>query len=261
MLLAACASPAPPDGLRVALEQSRDNENRRLLQVVLTNEGSAPVEVVRLQLRAPGFTDVAPTVREDVVRPGRRTAFPIAYGRVDCDRDGPARVVVGHRTADGLQEAVLDVPAGQSVLPRLHARDCALERLHDAVDVAFAADWVREGDAGVGRLVLTRRAGTAPVRLTGLEGSVLLTLRPTGPLPVLTAERQVEVPVRVTASRCDPHALTESKRTYDFPAYVVLGDSEPLYLTVRPGEPGRRLLEQVLLDTCLRQALAPAAAG
>ena len=253
LAVAACASPSPAPDLTVALEQSRDNENRHLLQVVLTGTGDEPVDVVRLQVRSPRFVDVAPTVRQDVLTRGRRIAFPIAYGPADCDGEGPATVVLGHRTADGLQEHVLRVP-DDPTLPRLQRRECDLRELADSASIAFAPEWERRGDTAYGTLVLKRRSGRAPVTLTALEGSVLLTLRPTGPLPLLLAADadEARLPVEVTATRCDPHALTESKRTYDFPRYAALGDAEPLYATVRPGEPGRSLLEQVLVDTCRR---------
>ena len=99
LLLVGCAAPATPadPDLTVVLEQSRDNENRHLLQIALSNDGAEPVEVVRLQLRSPAFTGVAPTVREDVLAPGQRLAFPITYGAADCRGSGPATVVIGHR--------------------------------------------------------------------------------------------------------------------------------------------------------------------
>ena len=254
LALTACgASPAasPSPDLRVHLEQSRDNENRHLLQVVLDNDGAAPVEVVRLQLRAPGWVDVAPTVRADVLRPCRRLAFPVDYGAAVCGRDGPARVVVGHRTDDGLRELELTVPADDPLLPRLHRRECALRALDEAVDVGFDdGAWRREGDVVSGRLVVRRRAGAAPVTVDALEGTVLLTLRPDAPLPLTLTAGRAAVPVTVTASRCDVHALLESKRSFDFPYVATLDGGEPLSVTVRPDPPGVALLERLLADVC-----------
>lgn len=252
LALAACAtSPTAAPELAVRLEQSRDNENRHLLQVVLTNDGRTPVEVVRLQLRAPGWTGVAPTARTDVVRPGRRLAFPVTYGTALCGREGPATVVVGSRTDGGLQELELRVPDDDPLLPRLHRRECALRELAAAVDVAFdEAAWRREGDVVTGRLVLRRLEGSAPVTVDALEGTVVLTLRPGARLPLTLAAGRAEVPVTVTASRCDVHALLESKRSYDVPYVATLGAGEPLSVTVRPGARGLALLERLLADVC-----------
>ena len=236
----------------MSLEQSRDNENRHLLQVVLDNRGPQEVEVVRLQLRGGGFTDVAPTVREDVLRPGRRIAFPVAYGAADCRRTTPARVVVAHRVDGALREAVLDVPEDDPLLPRLRRRECDLAELADAAGLSFAEDaWERRGDEVTGRAVLVRRHGRAPVELASLDGTVVFTLRAGGLPVVLAGEGRVEVPVAVSAARCDAHALTESKRSYDFPGTVRLGDEDLLTVTVRPRGRGRALLERLLLDTCV----------
>ena len=250
-LLAACAAPTPPPGLSVTLEQSRASENRHLLQAVLHNGGPGEVEAVRLQLRGGGFVDVAPTVREDVVRPGRRTAFPIAYGAADCRRATPARVVLGHRTGDGLRDAVLDVPADDPLLPRLRRRECDLAELADAAGLSFdERAWQRRGGEVTGRVVVTRGQGRVPVEVSSLEGSVVFTLRAQGLPVVLADEDALEAPVRVEASRCDFHALIESKRSYDFVAAVRLGDDDLLTVTVRPGGRGRALLERLLADTC-----------
>lgn len=244
------AAGPPLEGISVALEQSRDNENRHLIQVVLTSTGAAPVAVERLQLRAPGFTDVAPTVRADVLRPGRRLAFPVAYGAADCARSGSARVVVGHRTTDGLRETTLPVPADDPLLPRLHRRECDLRRLARAVDIGFGSDWRRTGDTAVGRLVLRRRPAGGSVELRSVEGTVLFTLRTARRLPVRVSAPQVELPVTVRPSRCDPHALIESKRSFDFPYVASLDGGRPLTLTARPDAAGVALLEQLLRDAC-----------
>ena len=248
------ATPAVPP-LSVSLEQSRDNENRHLLQVVLENPGPDDVEVVRLQLRGGGFVDVAPTVRGDVVRPGRRIAFPVAYGAADCARTTPARVVLGHRDGGVLRETVLDVPEDDPLLPRLRRRECDLEELATAAGMSFdEGAWRRSGRSATGRLVVARGEGRQPVEVASLEGSVVFTLREQRLPLVLAAQDRFAVPVTVTASRCDFHALIESKRSYDFPATVRLGGADPLSATVRPGERGRAVLERLLAETCAPRA-------
>jgi hypothetical protein len=251
-LLAACGPPvAAPPPLSVSLEQSRDAENRHRLQVVLHNPGPDDVEVVRLQLRGGGFVDVAPTVRSDVLRPGRRIAFPVAYGAADCARTTPAQVVLGHRDGGGLREAVLDVPEDDPLLPRLRRRECDLAALAEAAELSFDEEsWQRTGLAATGRVVVRRARVREPVEIASLEGTVVFTLRAAGLPVVLTDEDRLDVPVTVHASRCDFHALIESKRSFDFLAAVRLDDGELLTVTVKPGERGRALLERLLADTC-----------
>ena len=249
LLLAGCgASPEP--SLSVALEQSRDNENRHLLQVALRNDGAEPVEVVRLQLRSPAFTGVAPTLREDLLAPGRRLAFPVAYGAADCRGSGPATVVVGHRRDGVLHEAELDVPADDPLLTRLHERECRLAALGRTAALSFAG-WTREAGTARAELVLTRLRGRTPVAVTAVDGSVILTVRPVGPLPLVLDGPEVRLPVAVNPSRCDPHALAESKRTYAFSLAVRYGDGPPLTVVARPDPADLPLLEQLVLDVCL----------
>jgi hypothetical protein len=259
LVLAGCGSldgsePAPA-GLRATVEQSRDNENRGLFQLVLHNDGEVPVAVRRVQLRSPGYRVVAGTVFDDVVRPGRRIAFPVEHGAPVCAVEGPAgSVVVAGLRSDGgsTREVRLPVPDDDPVLPRLHARDCALERLGSEVDLALDPGWVRTGDVVTGSLSLTRRGGSAPVRVTDVQSSILFLLRPTGPLPLeLPADgRRATLPVEVRAVRCDPHALIESKRSYTFPVFVAVGAAEPLQVPVTADDGGVALIESLLVDHC-----------
>lgn len=254
VLAAACsstprtASPpsAPPSHLTVSLEQSRDNENRHLIQVVVRSDGG-PTTVTSLQLRGGGFTTVPPTQRvPELVDSGTETAFPTAYGTAVCSGTvAPTTVALG--TTTGRRELTLPTDA---LLPRLRARECALDRLAEAVRLSLA-DLHRSGDTVVGSLVLQRGSRPDPVRLTSTDGSVIFTLR-TGPLPVdlPAGAARASVPVTFDAARCDPHALIESKRTYVFPLYVSLAGAEPLYTTVSPDAPGKAVMEQLLLDTC-----------
>lgn len=256
LLVAGCAA-TPQPSLSVVLEQSRDNENRHLLQVVLTDEGPEPVDVVRLQLRSPAFSGVAPTVREDVLAPGRRLAFPIGYGVADCRGRGPATVVVGYRAGGSLREVAVPVPADDPLLARLQDRECRLGELSRAASLSFAPGWSRRGAVASGELVVARRSGAVPVTVTAVDGSVLFTLRAAAALPVaLGPGGQVRLPVTAQPTRCDPHALAESKRTYDFTLAVALGTQRPVSVTVRPEPADVALLTRLLLDTC-RQSGGP----
>lgn len=262
LLASGCAAPAPPP-LSVGLDQSRDLENRHLLAVRLVNDGGAPVQVVRLQVRGRSWTTVPPTVREEVLEPGSALAFPVAYGVADCAQDGPSTLVVGYRRDGSLHEARVRVPASDPLLPRLHARECALAALGRTASVSFSPGWTRRGDVAVGELRLDRRRGGEPVAVTAVDGSVIFTLRATGALPVSlpgalpvsqpgpAARGTVRVPVEATPTRCDPHALAESKRTYDFSIAVVVGDAAPLTVTARPQPADLPLLQQLVRDVCL----------
>jgi predicted small lipoprotein YifL len=259
--LTACGTgPAQaPPGLRVTVEQSRDNENRGLVQVVVTNDGSAPVVVRRVQLRSAAYRPVPAAVFEEQVRPGSRTAFPVPLGEPDCAADGTdgSTAVVGLRDGGSVREVLLPVPDDDPVLPRLHARACAVERVGRAADVTFSTGWVLDGDVVSGQLVVERRDGAAEVRVTDLQSSILFLLQPTAGLPLVLGpqDRRAALPVEVRAVRCDPHALIESKRSYTFPVFVALGDDEPLQLPVTADEAGIALMDAVLRERCAAEGV------
>jgi hypothetical protein len=91
------------------------------------------------------------------------------------------------------------------------------------------------------------------VVVEGLRGSVIFTVladSPAAPLLAVGPDRPAdEVAVSVGASRCDPHALIESKRTYLFSVWARLDDGEAVRLDVEPEGPLRDQLE-VFLDGC-----------
>jgi hypothetical protein len=94
-----------------------------------------------------------------------------------------------------------------------------------------------------------------------VEGNVIFTVgTATGsggaepaPEPVLevsddqTSDRVVVV---AEASRCDPHALTEYKRTFIFSAWVGVGDEAPLRMDIEAEGEARGALQD-LLSACL----------
>ncbi len=57
-------------------------------------------------------------------------------------------------------------------------------------------------------------------------------------------------PVRVRATRCDPHALTESKRSFTFPVFVALDGGEPARVEVTVTGADRDVLQALLDRTC-----------
>jgi hypothetical protein len=124
----------------VTVEQSRDNENRGLLQLVLHNDSDGPVHVRRLQLRSPGYRTVPGAVFDDAVRPGARTAFPVEPDDAVCRVAAPTgtAVVAGLLDCGSVREVRLPLPDTDPVLPRLNARPCAVERLERGVELGFS---------------------------------------------------------------------------------------------------------------------------
>jgi hypothetical protein len=57
-------------------------------------------------------------------------------------------------------------------------------------------------------------------------------------------------PMAITASRCDPHALIEYKRTFILSAYVALNGGERTRVDITAQGGARRALEE-LLRSCM----------
>lgn len=117
--------------------------------------------------------------------------------------------------------------------------------------MSFAPGWTRRGDSAFGTLVLSRRSGALPVTVSAVDGSVIFTLRETGTLPAVLQAEDVRVPVEALPSRCDPHALAESKRTFVFAIATAIGDGPVLSVPVRPQPEDLPGLQKLLLDVCL----------
>lgn len=256
------------DGLAASIRQFREDEVAGVLQIELvrSRDPGDPAPVRSVQLIWPGLAPQPPTLREVAVAPGQRVDVPTPLGEPVCDTtDAPSYAsgaVVLTIARPGLDDRSLTVPLladAQPALDNVWTKGCVRKRLLERVALRYDP-WGRTDDGGVpaGRstLVVTRRTAVGPVRVTGVDGSVLLVVRPADPLgsdgvelPVGTDE--VRIPLLVTGSgRCDGHALGDSKRTYVFQVQVQLDDDEPVGVDVTVPEADRPLLNQVIVDTC-----------
>jgi hypothetical protein len=98
---------------------------------------------------------------------------------------------------------------------------CAAEAVEAVAAVSLGPPYVRDGDVVRTVLRLERRSPGAVV-----------------------------VPVVVTATRCDRHALVESKTAFTFPYLAAVDGGEPARLSVTARPEGRAVLQALLDDTC-----------
>lgn len=63
-----------------------------------------------------------------------------------------------------------------------------------------------------------------------------------------SSTQSVVLPVTVRASRCDPHAFAESKKTFVFAAWIQV-DGREQYVEFQP-DPAWRATLQALFDAC-----------
>jgi hypothetical protein len=255
------ASPEQDGGLQAFMERSTLFDPVRALAVRVRYEGEHDVQLGAIQLRSPLFEPVAPQRRDPIVRAGGGlVTMPLQFGAARCDAkaDGPPELLTD---ADGhdVVVAIEENPSG--LLEDLHARECAVAAVRADVELRFADNWVPTGPTRAeGDLELVQRHPGVAAALDELQGNVVFNAETgsagdTGdqadPLVEVSDDQPSgKVHVAISASRCDPHALIEYKRTFIFVAWIALGDGEPVRVDIEADGEARRVLEAIRL-ACL----------
>jgi hypothetical protein len=244
-----------PDDVEVAVEFPRYLQvDREELEVVVDNQSGFDIEVADVALRSPLFQLVEARAHTTNVRVGRRVDIKVRLGASLCPAPAGASHVELTTEVDGVRShGLVAVDAGP--LEAISATDCGRELVRQHVDVAFSPDFVVEDGVVVAQLALERLEGDDAIAVDAVRGSVLLELRAdaaTSPLGVLTpGDDTTTIPVQLRVVRCDPHAVIESKKTFQLSAWVALGDADPQHLIVVPDGDLRAALEALIQD-CLR---------
>ncbi|MDQ3030484.1 MAG: hypothetical protein M3R09_10770 [Actinomycetota bacterium] len=274
---AASSAASVEPALVVDVEKPRYLVAERMVEVIVVNKGASPVRVEQIQLFGRLFKAQPPIAKDTLLQPDERKDLKVGYGRVRCWRQAPTSsepfVRLRVRASDGNQSrARLALPSPSPTLQRLHDTECGLLALGEAVQVRYGPGWTRAGrgyrDAR-GRLVLRRRASREPIVLTAVGGNVIFTVTahvddspqrpqrdpqrpqrdPQRALAILRpGDERLTVPVAVAASRCDAHAVADSKKTFLLPLWLRVGAAEEQYLEVEVTGRGRRLLTDVISD-------------
>lgn len=248
LALTACAAPEPAP-LSAEVRQYRNDVALRRLSVTVTNHGGAPVTVTGVRLLAPGFAAL-PMAEVDVdLPPGDRVDLPVPYGDVRCAGPSPTDTDRAELRVAGRTVAVA-LPAGGGLLQRLRDKDCAQQELARTAALQLGR-FERRGLELRGPLLLTRRGGAEPVRVTEPGGHIVFTVRPAAALPALApGAQQVAAPLVVTATRCDGHALSQNSRSSVFTFYVAVGAAEPLQVATTADAALQAQLDALARDTC-----------
>jgi hypothetical protein len=245
----------PVGGLIATIGTNRLYALERGFGLGLRNVGDEPVMVRAVQLESPLFATVPQAAEEVLLMPGARGfVLPVPYGEARCEGEPDETFAVIVVVDDGEE---LRLPAAEDysgAIGRLHGRECAAAAVRKRADLRFGDRWTRDGDSVSGELVLEQLQPGEPVTVDDAAGSVIFTIRvdDDGPpiLRVTDDEPLADVPVTISAERCDPHALGESKRTFIFLAWVAVGEAEPVAMDLEPMGPARAALEQVF-TTCM----------
>lgn len=269
VLAAACTSaereaeaPAAPEAavsIVAEIETPRYLSDRRMIEIVLRNEAVEALRIEGLRLDAGFLSPMDTTVRSVEVPPGRRVDVPVPYGEATCGSDGADAAVV--LDVVGVPSPVRVPVTSHDVVQRLRHAECRRVEVAQAAFVGFGNRWVAVGTPGggavEGTLKVRRKSSDQRIIVAAVEGNVIFTVvelrRSPGPLLVLeSGQLEASTPIRVRATRCEPHALAESKKTFRFPAWVALGGEAAQYLELEVTGRGRQLLQDNLDECSLR---------
>ncbi|WP_146220410.1 hypothetical protein [Geodermatophilus normandii] len=208
----------PVPGIEAEAVQLRTDEAiGGQVQVRVTATGTEPFTVTSVAVDSPGFAPLPDRAVTAAFASGRTIDLPAPYGDAVCDRAAePATARLTVVRPDGRTEA-LRVPLAAEVLGRIHEERCAVRAVLAVADVTVG-DLSADGDAVTGTLTLTRAGDDdRPVTVTRLQGNVLYDVVADGlPRTLEAGESTLEVGLEFTMTRCDPHALAETKQPHLF---------------------------------------------
>jgi hypothetical protein len=249
-------------GLTATLQRSTLFETRRSLRLTVRSNGEEERVLKAIQLESPLFEQEEPAARDTRVPPaGRRVVMPLPFGTAQCDRHsssgdtGEENSAVLLADADGQAVRVPIEQRPSNLLVELNGTECAAAAVLAGVDVRLGDTWRPSGPRTLeGQLELSQRRNDAMAMVQAVEGNVIFTVSGDAASPnalaVSSEHPSASAPITITASRCDPHALIEYKRTFIFTASIQVGGDEPARVDIKAEGAARRALED-LLTSCL----------
>jgi hypothetical protein len=218
-------------------------------------------EIGAIQLESQLFEPVEPEARNARVPPaGRPVVMGLPFGTVRCGggngggaQEDNAAVLLAD--VDGHDVRVPIEQRPNDLLVQLHGAECAAAAVLADVDVRLGDTWrPTEPRTLEGDLDISQRRDGAEATVQTVEGNVIFTVSAATASPRVLAVSDehptASAPIAITASRCDPHALIEYKRTFIFTASIQLGDDEPARVDIKAEGAARRALED-LLTSCI----------
>jgi hypothetical protein len=244
-------------GVIATVEQDLSSQARGVLQVTFRNTGDQSFTFAEVRVVDARFEVLAPT-RRGVTVPvgGRELTVPLPFGVAKCDGPtaGPVEPRIEVRGSAVEPTAVSIDDRGRSFLGRLHAAACGQRGITNAVSLTFSS-FEPAGRATVrGVLRLERRQQGEAITVVDVRGNVIfaLSVLPPRSIPLTLApgEHAADLPLELSASRCDPHALTGYTKTYRFRVFVIVGRRPAHSVEVQAVGPEQSLLTAALQAGC-----------
>jgi hypothetical protein len=100
-------------------------------------------------------------------------------------------------------------------------------------------------------LRVERRGDRRAVTVDSVGSNVIFTVSSAVvPATLGAGEDVLDIVVRVSAERCEPHALAESKKTFQLPVWVALDGGAPAFVELTLAGRVRDALDRALHDGC-----------
>lgn len=260
---AATASQRPPGDLTATIVQYRRDVPRHVVQLKFSNGGRDAVEITLLDAKLPGYEAAPGGVRTTGLKAGRRVDLPAQLGAPTCDApvSGTPSATVRVASGDGAATRMTVPVTDDGLLRRLRQHDCDVQRVEAAVDVELSDSWQKTGadaDTAVrGSATASLRPGAESVRITDVIAGELLGVTvatadgdPALPVELDAGHTRADMDLEVIGTRCDGHAIAESRRLMAFSFSVSVQGAPPVVLRRSPDLAGFRTLVDALLERC-----------
>jgi hypothetical protein len=245
----------------------RTLQAQRWVEVDLSGAQDDNWVVTSAALDVTTFTSLAATKSNLRLFEGYVARLRVPLGVANCPA-GAGASLVKLTVANGAGAvANLEVELPTDVLEGINAGECATRKVLDVASPALGGAEAASGTTVDTTLTISRGAAGAgaSVVVTAMRGSVIFDMEPragtTLPLTLGPDESAITVPVTFTASRCDPHAFAESKKTFVFSVWVTIDGGSEKYLEIGP-DAALQVSLQSAFDRCgqVRDATTPGGA-
>lgn len=250
---------APAEGtLSAEVVQYRRDAQRDVLQVKVRNSGDAPVQVASVRLDTATFTEPVEVRTSSRIGAGVAADLTVPLGEPACSGVGAAGGAGQERHVVTLEVdgRMVELDVVGDVLEQVATERCEVEAVRAEVDLSVAPAWedaglVRGEPALRGVVEAAARPDAGGLRLAVEGATTLFTVAEpsTAELPPGTGET-AGLPVVLTVTRCDPHAVAEDKKGYLLPVRVAVDGAEPVLVEVPVPVPERGPLQELIDTTC-----------
>lgn len=248
------SSAAPAPTLTGDLAFPRTLQAERKVEIQLTGATEEGWRVTSALLESGYFVALPAEEHSARLFEGWTARVPVPLGEATCPEGAEtARVTLTLEDPEG-GTAVATVALATETLALINATECAARAVTDVAAPAWGAPDASRGTSVETTLTLRREGkGGLPVAVTGAVGSVIFDVTPregaTFPATLAADERELTVPVTITATRCDPHAFAESKKTFVFGVWIAVDAQEPTFVELHAKGDLKDAL-QVAFDAC-----------